>query len=179
MKYQDSWNGKVIEAGKRECALRYEIIKSVCSELKQPFSVCDIGANMNYFGIRLIEDFDCRVMSFEFHQFEMREKLVKGNDRLMFLKRKISLTDMYILNSCCHFDIVLAMSVIHHLPGSVKQWIAQFRKLGDNIIIEIALNDSKRTATRKEYDIPEDGKIIGYGDSHLLKDFKRPIILFK
>ena len=68
MKYQDSWDGKVIEAGKRECASRYEIVKSVCSELKQPFSVCDIGANMNYFGIRLIEDFDCLVMSFEFHQ---------------------------------------------------------------------------------------------------------------
>jgi hypothetical protein len=179
MKYQDSWNGKLIEVGKRECAARYKIIKSVCGELKQPFSVCDIGANMNYFGIRLIEDFDCRVVSFEFHQFEMREKLVKCNDRLMFLKRKVSLTDMYILNLCCHFDIILALSVIHHLPGSIKEWITEFRKLGDNVIIEVALNDSKRTTTRKEYDIPEDGVIIGYGDSHLLKDFKRPIILFK
>jgi hypothetical protein len=45
----------------------------------------------------------------------------------------------------------------------------------DNLIVEMAGEDSTRPETRKEYIIPE-GKILGYGDSHL-KKYKRPIIL--
>lgn len=183
MKYQDSWQrGQVAERGKRECTQRYEIIKHFArANLPPNFTVCDIGANMNYFGLRLIEDFNCRVVSFEFHQFEMRELLLRksGTDRLLFLHRKISLADMRIMTACFHFNLVLALSVIHHLPGSVKEWIAEFRKLGDYVILEAALNDSKRTASRKEYEMPNDGEIIGYGKSHLVKDFSRPIIALK
>lgn len=45
MKYQDSWHkGKLIENGKRECSVRYEIIKSFCgNNFNRSFSVCDIG----------------------------------------------------------------------------------------------------------------------------------------
>jgi hypothetical protein len=179
MKYQDTWiNGELQEKGIRECASRYGIIKAFCTELPQPFTVCDIGANMSYFGLRLIEDFGCSVIAFEFHQYEEREKIIRMDktNKLMYLKRKISLSDLSILNSCCHFNLVLALSVLHHVPGSIREWIAQLHKLGDNLIIETALSDSKRTETRKEYEIP-DGKVLGYGDSHLQKDFKRPIIL--
>jgi hypothetical protein len=69
------------------------------------------------------------------------------------------------------------MSVLHHLPGNSTEWLNAARKIGDNIIVEFALNDSSRTAIRKDYKIPEDGKIIGYGDSHLKQNFKRPIVL--
>lgn len=178
MKYQDSWNcGVLIEEGKRECYERYKIVKSVCDTLPGKFTVCDIGANMNYFGIRLIEDFGCNVMSFEFNSFEMREQLVKGNENMLFLKRKLSLPDLKILNSVCHFDVVLAMSVLHHLPGDSTEWINQFRQLGDRVILEFALTDSERINFRKNYNIPSDAKVIGYGDSHLKKNFKRPIVL--
>ena len=176
MKYQDSWDGGVVEPGKRECAARYEIIKAFCQKFDHPFTVCDIGANMNYFGMRLTEDFDCRVMSFEFHQFEMREKLVKNNKKLMFLKRKVSLDDLQILNACAHFDLVLAMSVLHHLPGDTAKWLAEFNKLGDYVILEFALSDSERVKSKTNYIVP-DSQLLGYGDSHLKKDFKRPIVL--
>lgn len=177
MKYQDSWSNGLIEKGNRECAERYEIVKSVCDQIPKKFTVCDIGANMNYFGIRLIEDYGCHVVSFEFNSFEMRERLVKGNKNLLFLKRKLSLSDLKILNSVCHFDLVLAMSVLHHLPGDSTEWVNQFRQLGDRVILEFALSDSDRINVRKNYSIPEDAKIIGYGDSHLKKNFKRPIVL--
>jgi len=176
MKYQDIWDGHLLTPGKRECASRYEIIKTFCNTLKEPFTVCDIGANMNYFGIRLTEDFNCNVMSFEFHQFESREPLVKRNKNILFLKRRISLPDLEILNSCSHFNLVLALSVLHHLPGDSTQWIDQFSKLGDHVILEMAGEDSDRTLIRKNYKIP-DSSVLGYGDSHLKKDFKRPIIL--
>lgn len=177
MKYQDTWNKGLIESGRRECSERYEIVKKVCHRLPPNFTVCDIGANMNYFGIRLIEDFGCKVMSFEFNSFDIRERLVKGNPNILFLKRKLSLDDLKILNSVCYFDLVLAMSVLHHLPGDSTEWINGFRGLGKNVILEFALDDSERVNFRKNYNIPADAEIIGYGDSHLKKDFKRPIVL--
>jgi hypothetical protein len=179
MKYQDIWiNGQVTESGKRECAERYEIIKQFCTTLKQPFTVCDIGANMAYFGLRLLDDFDCYVIAFEFHQFEERSKIISLNKttKLIYMDRKISLQDVDILKQFCHFNLILALSVLHHVPGSVKEWIVKLREFSDNLIIEMALEDSKRSETRKEYIIPE-GTILGYGDSHLKTNFKRPIIL--
>lgn len=183
MVYQDIWGkGKLIEKGIRNTEERYEIVKSFCSNYKDKFTVLDIGANMCYFGIRLTEDFiNCNVIAFEFNSFEMREKHVKkyGNNRLMFLKRKLKISDIDLLLKCCHFDLILAMSVIHHLPGNTTEWINKFRKLSDSTIIEFALEDSKRTEIRDQYVIPNDGEIIGYGLSHLKKDFKRPIVLLK
>lgn len=180
MIYQDIWiNGQLDQKGKRDCASRYEVIKTFCNTLIQPFSVCDIGANMSYFGLRLIEDFDCTVMAWEFDHFEMRQKHIEksGTKKLMLLNRKLSIEDLHILNSCCHFGLVLALSVMHHLPGNHDQWITEFRKLGNNVILELALSDSKRTAIRKGYKIPADGIILGYGESHLKQNFQRPIIL--
>lgn len=182
MIYQDSWvNGKCEQKGKRSCSDRYEIVKNFGQSLPKNFTVLDIGANMCYFGLRLIENFGCNVMAFEFDHFELRKSVVDKNktDKLMFLKRKLQLSDMSILNSTSHFDLLLALSVVHHLPGKIDEWITQFRKLADNVIIEFALEDSTRVETRKNYIIPEDGVLLGYGDSHLKKDFKRPIYLFK
>jgi hypothetical protein len=65
--------------------------------------------------------------------------------------------------------------VVHHLPGNKHGWIEKFKDLGDNLIVEFALEDSKRV---KDFELPE-GEVLGHGDSHLKKDFKRPIMLLK
>ena len=179
MKYQDTWiNGKCVEKGKRDCDARYQIVKSFC-ENSPPKTVLDIGSNMNYFGLRLIEDFRCSVVAFEFDHFDLRKRIVDANktSNLILLKRKLSLKDLEILRSCCHFDLVLAMSVMHHLPNPINEWIRLFKEIGDNVIAEYALEDSERTKTKHGYSIPEDGTLMGYGDSHLKNNFKRPIIL--
>lgn len=181
MIYQDTWlNGKCVQKGQRECAGRYEIIKEYLSP-NPPKSVLDIGANMCYFGLRLVEDFKCSVMAFEFNSFKMRKANVDKNKtkNLMFLERKISIPDLKILQSSCHFDLLIAMSVVHHLPGDTSEWISEFRKLAGTVIMEFALDDSDRPSIRKNYAIPADAKIIGYGDSHLKNNFKRPIIVLK
>ena len=181
MIYQDTWlNGKCIQSGIRSCSPRYEVVRDYLRSTP-PKSVLDIGANMCYFGIRLIEDFGCNVMAFEFNSFKMRKEIVDKNKTksLMFLDRKISLSDLKILNSFCHFDVLLAMSVIHHLPGDTSEWISEFRNLADTVIMEVALSDSTRPNVRKNYSIPNDAITIGYGDSHLKNNFKRPIIVLK
>lgn len=182
MIYQDTWiNGKCVEKGQRDCENRYSVIKPHFAKYGHGFSVLDIGANMCYFGLRLIEDFNCTVMAFEFNSFDLRMKNVMANktNRLMLLKRKLSISDIKILSNSCHFDFVIMMSVLHHLPGNSTEWINEVRKIGSNTIIEFALDDSDRVLIRKDYKIPEDGKVIGYGDSHLMNNFKRPIILLK
>lgn len=182
MIYQDTWvNGRLVAKGQRDCASRYEIVKKACQPYGSGFSVLDIGANMCYFGLRLIEDFNCTVMAFEFNSFEMRERHVKSNatNRLILLKRKLTVLDLSMMSNFCHFDFVLMMSVLHHLPGNSTEWLNAARKIGDNVIVEFALDDSTRVAVRDGYNIPDDATVIGYGDSHLKQNFKRPIVLLK
>jgi 2-polyprenyl-3-methyl-5-hydroxy-6-metoxy-1,4-benzoquinol methylase len=180
MKYQDTWiNGECAEKGKRNCADRYDIVKDQCEDFKHQFSVLDIGANNCYFGIRLIEDFNCRVTAYEFDHFEMRQKIVEANntDRLTFNKKKLSYNDIIEMNKNYHFDLVLCLSVLHHLPGNSTAWLKELKKLGDKTIVEFALSDSKRTEIKQDYSIPINSKLLGYGDSHLIDNFKRPIVL--
>lgn len=181
MKYQDSWiNGEMIEKGERECANRYDIIKAACQYI-EPKTVLDIGANMCYFGLRLIEDFNCDVMAFEFNSFKLRLDHIKksGTKKLMLLERKLTIPDLEIIASCCRFELVLALSVVHHLPGDTSEWIKAIRQCGRRTIIEFAGTDSARPTIRKNYSIPNGGSLLGYGDSHLKKNFKRPIYLYE
>lgn len=183
MKYQDTWrNGCVVEEGNRECADRYETIKKFCQEnFNYRFTVCDIGANMGYFSIRLIEDFNCNVMAWEFHQYEQRKKIIAKNKldkKLMYINRKLSLEDVNIMRSICKFDLVLALSVLHHVTEPIGQWIDTLRGMSKHTIIELAGDDSELTKKREEYKAHEDGRIIGWGDSHLQEGFKRPIIYY-
>jgi len=179
--YQDQWvKGKLIVKGTRECASRYEIIKSFCSSYSRPFSVLDIGANMCYFGIRLTEDFPlCTVVAFEYDHFEMRAMHVQKNYsiRLLLLNHKLNINDLFILGACSRFDVVLILSVLHHVGNEFDAWLKALRQLGDNIICEFATTDSRSRKQSKDYCIPSDAKILGYGDSHIKKSVKRPIVL--
>ncbi len=176
--YQDIWiNGELIQKGERECADRYEIIKSYCQNLPQPFSVLDIGANMCYFGIRLSEDFECSVLAFEFHQFEKRKEIVdlQKGDRISYVKKKLKFKNIMELP---YFNVILALSVLHHVQEPIGAWIGRLTKRCDHLIIEHAEEDSTRPAIRTDYTLPEGGKIIGYGESHLKENFKRKIIVY-
>lgn len=183
MMYQDIWiNGRLLKPGYRPCASRYEILKGFCQKRfqGQAFTVCDIGANMAYFSIRLIEDFDASVVAFEFHEYQKRQAILKRQKttRLMYVNRKVSLTDLEILSYSTKFDLVLGLSVLHHVVGSAEQWIAAMRKLSRVTIVEMALSDSKRTAGKIGYRIPEGGVVIGHGESHLKEGFCRPMVAF-
>ena len=138
MSYQVSWlAGERVARGYRECERRYQVVREFCAGFKRPFTVCDIGANMCYFGIRLTEDFpDCTVIAFECDHFAMRAAHLAKADapRVRLFERRLSLLDLEAFARCCHFDVVLAMSILHHLPGDQAEWLASMRALGSNVI---------------------------------------------
>jgi hypothetical protein len=185
MGYQDKWlKGRVIQRGYRECANRYEIIRSFCAEFQAPFMVCDIGANWCYFGLRLTEDFeDCSVIAFEYNSYQRRMDLLRENDakRVTLINRKLSIADLGQFSKCCRFDLVLGFSIIHHLSGPLGDRINALRSIGANLMVELALTDSRRVKSGEEVlDICESipgCRILGYGSSHLDSDVSRPIIL--
>lgn len=95
----------------------------------------------------------------------------------MYVNRKLSLNDLYVMRHACHFDLVLGLSVLHHVRGQSLQWVEAMRGLGRFVMIETALQDSAR-AIKKGVDIPDGGAVIGHGTSHLKKGFQRPILVY-
>lgn len=140
--YQDKWvKGQVIQKGQRECESRYEAIKQVCSQFTRPFSVLDIGANAGYFSFRLATDFPNATVI-----------MIEGNDdeahlldlccqnslpNIIYLNKKLSLSELQALADCEFFDVVLALSVIHHFDKTLNDALDVFTKLGENLIIEV------------------------------------------
>jgi len=181
--YQDQWiKGQLAVKGIRECASRYEIIKSFCAQQydRRPFTVCDIGANMCYFGLRLTEDFPkCSIVAFEFDHFDLRADHVKKNrvNRLLLLNHKLDLNALTVLGSSCRFDIVLALSVLHHIGDEFDAWLLALRKLGTHIIAEFAAKDSRSRKQSQNHRVPADAIVLGYGDSHIKRGTQRPIVL--
>ena len=176
--YQDVWlNGKLIEKGERDCENRYNLIKKwIEKNLEPKFTVMDIGSNMAYFPIRLIEDFNCNAIAFEFHQYDKRIKIIKKQKtkNLMYVNRKISLNDLKLMSNFFKVDLIIATSVLHHVKEPVNEWIDAMKSISKYSIIELAGSDTDR-AKNKVHNI--NYEIIGYGDSHLDNNYKRPIYI--
>lgn len=179
--YQDQWaHGRLAVKGYRECERRYQAVKNVCQRFRGTFTVLDLGANMCYFGIRLTEDFPgCTVVAFEFDHFKMREAHLKssGAERVLLLERRVSLEDVRLLSGAFHVDVVLALSVLHHVTGEASDWLFALRRLGGMVVVEFAGEDSARAVARKRTAIPADAELIGTGDSHLRAGTERQIVM--
>ena len=180
MTYQDIWvNGKCTQRGYRECEDRYEIIKTFCKIVfSDSFSVCDIGANMCYFGIRLSEDFNCYVRGYESHltAYKKATNIIAQNytNKVELINEKINAPILQIEEK---FDLILALSVIHHCKDNLDLYIKQLMKISRYVIMEIADSDSKRVKGKVNF--PVDPIFLGYGASHLKKGYNRQIILLK
>lgn len=180
--YQDEWvKGEVVSRGVRDCESRWEMISAVASQWKRPFTVLDIGANLGYFSLRLAESFDCTVVSLEGIYGDQLQKVLdlNGNDRVLFLRHLFSFDDLCLLSDVEHFDLVLAMSVIHHFDKPFKDVLSVVRDLGDVVIAENAVEPNACGLSRvQESFIPDDATMLGWADSHLM-DVKRPVYLMQ
>lgn len=176
--YQDIWiKGEQVQRGQRECANRYEIVRSFFSQYQRPFTVLDMGASDGYFAVRLVEDFpDCTVVAVE--PRPRIGEILHRNDaqRVLWLRKKLSPTELSKLADVEHFDVTLALSVIHWMKRPPAESIEALRRMGDHLILELPV-EAQATGQEvvQKIEPPKDGTLLGYGASHLDADAQRPI----
>lgn len=141
--YQDQYiNGEVIVKGKRDCESRYDVLKQVFEKYNRPFTILDIGANFGYYSIRAASEFDCVSVMIEGKKDEgaILKKLCEKNNcsnKLTVLNKYLTLDELKELGKCEHFDVVLALNVIHHFDGNIDEVCEAVLNLGDNVLLEL------------------------------------------
>lgn len=179
MSYQDRWvRGETVSRGERECAGRYALVREFCARYRRPFTVLDIGANLGYFCLRLTEDFrDCTAVAIE-RDPEIVQVLHENQaERVVLLRREMTTGDLERLGECEHFDVVLALSILHHFEGAYARRLQALQNLGDNVIIEFAHESAACGGSQKEFAIPEDAELLGCGVSHLDGSLRHIVLL--
>lgn len=151
--YQDIVIGNHIhEIGTDLCAPRYELIKPLLDRYTKSFTLLDLGAAQGYFSFRTATDYphsSCVMIesnntSYYAHHGDMLYDLCRMNSHLeniSYINKRINLTDLQLLNKDKHFDIVLALLVVHLMDESLHEQIKiieELLQLGDYLIIEVA-----------------------------------------
>jgi len=153
--YQDIFvKGKVLFQGVNICDTRYDIIKPILQSYKGYFSLLDLGAAQGYFSFRvgtefpkaqcvMVEHTNDKEKHYSHHQ-DMLYQLCHLNSHLKnisYLHKEISFPTLDYLNKEEHFDVVLAMLVIHQVDRSMDvrgKLLQNLLKLGDHVILEVS-----------------------------------------
>lgn len=136
--YQETWlrGASVSSDFQRPCAERYEPIRAFCAQFKRPFSVLDLGANFGYFSLRIAEDFPHAICIAVDKKPGLTDLCLRNDAaNVIHLNRHLTGRDLDTLARCEHFDVVLALNVLHHIadwPDAVDAVMA----LGDHVIVE-------------------------------------------
>ena len=170
MKYQPYRD----ELFQRSCEERYEPIKELASKYNRQFSVLDIGANYGWFGQQLVRDFDCVYVGID-------NKTIDPHPRIWHIPGHFSGANYAQLAQCEHFDIVLALAVLHHIPD-YKVAADAFISLGSWAFFEIpGPEDNKATGADRHGGIAkifENCVPIATFPSHV-SNTERPLYLMK
>lgn len=146
--YQDVWrDGHAVTAGERDCAGRYTVIRGVLDRIDEPFTMLDIGAHAGYFSVRTAEDYNCRVTAVDNHP-----ALRVRSDRVTVVPRRV---DADWLPAQPRVDVVLALSVLHHMPDW-RRVLAEIAACRHTAVVEIPHPDETwmRSAAAR-HEVPE------------------------
>ncbi len=185
IRYQETWiKGKAQgEEFQRECASRYEPIRTFLENYNRPFSILDIGANMGYFSFRIAEDFPHATVIMVENKSQLFE-LCQLNElsNVIMLNTHISGSQLQALSRCENIDVVMALNVLHHIPDW-QTAVESLFALGDHVIIETpGAGDSNALNPQMHDDLyallsAKDHDLIHQSDSHV-SDAKRFMMLF-
>ena len=108
--------GETVFSGYRNSEKRYDEIFQFCKKFNRPISVLDLGAAEGYFTFRLSEDFSGVFVAVENNpQRKLLELCIKNNNpNILLLDKQMNLKHLKHLKEVQHFDIVLALNIIHH-----------------------------------------------------------------
>jgi len=109
-------SGETVSSGYRNSEKRYDEIFQFCKKFNRPISVLDLGAAEGYFTFRLSEDFSGVFVAVENNpQRKLLELCIKNNNHnILLLDKQMNLKHLKHLKEVQHFDIVLALNIIHH-----------------------------------------------------------------
>lgn len=120
-----------------DCQSRYNVIAPIVQQFKRPVKVLDLGANNGYFSFKLAYDYQAFCVMADTSNRLL--DLCHYNDQLasiVYLQKAITLDDLKLIAKQEHFDLVLALNVIHHLDGPSQEIIDTILSLGTVVIIE-------------------------------------------
>ena len=130
---------------RRACNKRYDIIKRYLDKYNRPFTMLDIGASQGYYSFKAAYNYDavCVMIEGDNPAYPMvgRQLLDLCNantelDNIILLNKKIVPNDLQRLSECEHFDVVLAMNIIHWFKDDWQKVIDAILNMGDIVIIE-------------------------------------------
>lgn len=166
--YQDIWiNGVVQTKGVRDCESRHKPIQAHCRKYNRPITVLDIGANLGYYSFRLSSEFDCTSVMIEGAEVYQKAlldliKQQKCTDRLILLGTRVDLETLQELSKCEHFDVVLALRVVHHFLEPFHEVIDAIVSLGGFTFFELptAGEDTVRARARVQRELADHSKVL-------------------
>jgi len=93
---------------------RYNLIRPLLKRYARRFTVLDFGAGINpYMAQRISREFNCVIVAIEQNEIAAYE-LEQFGPRALWLRKKMSAEDIELLADCEHFDVVLALNILHH-----------------------------------------------------------------
>ena len=146
--YQDIYvNGNILLRGYGpDCNSRYQAIKKVLDLYRRPIVLLDIGAAEGYFSLRIAHEYDARAVMIGHPEYrgDFLQRLCLANTEVpavFLLSRQFSAHDLTVLAEREHFDVVLALNIIHNLGDDWQEAFDAILQLGDNVIIETPPNE--------------------------------------
>ena len=151
--YQDLFiGGETYRVGTDECESRYELIKPVLDIYDRAFSVLDVGAAQGYFSFRIAQDYphstclmaEADDTSYYAHHGSMLRDLCllnRGLPNVVHLDKRLDAADLAYLAEAEHFDVVLALLVVHLMEETLREQVEVLKALmtiGDQIVVEVA-----------------------------------------
>jgi SAM-dependent methyltransferase len=150
----------------------------------KPCRVLDFGANLGYFSFRIATEFDATVVMIDESE-ELRDLCITNNlSSTVYLRRHCSASDLDFLGKLEHFDVVLALNVLHHF----KAWrraVDAVLALGDRVVIQtpgaddLLANDSLIARQLVTYLLSLSPTLLEQPRSHTTSGGHRPIFVFE
>lgn len=187
-------NGKILDnippTNGQQPEKRYEIIDQFLDQYKRPFTMLDLGAAQGYHSLLsawkhpesvfvMVEGNNAAYR----HMGDQLLTICKHNNKLnniVHLNKQIIISDLVSLSECEHFDVILALNVIHWLGNNWRQAVDVICSLGDNIIIETPpAVESKKAEQIINYLINKGAELIAYVPRHHTPNSKAPMFLVR
>lgn len=175
--YQDIvFNGKLLAKGRRECQKRWDIIKG---SINPHDVIMDLGSATGYFAQKIAHEYpDSLVISFESDPVmcEVQKQIFEKEGIYNVIVCNHRLTKDDLVNWCHYvefFDVVLALSVLHHFPpNEAETAFNNIRMMSNWTIGEIPVKSEKDCGQESKEVIRKSmGRTVMLGkvDSHLGK----------